>query len=117
MFGKPQWFRPKVAGFGLVPIKWQGWLYTTGWAGTMGLPFLALVWRHQPLEAAAWLGFTMSALTYDVWQILKTIRGPRNAAALATPATQKKEDNVLYILDSHPGQPLATRNCNLQVRG
>ena len=24
MFGKPQWFRPKAFGWGLVPITWQG---------------------------------------------------------------------------------------------
>ena len=31
-------------------------------------------------------------------------------------APPKTDDNVLYILDSQPGQQAATRNYNLQVR-
>jgi len=115
MFGQPQWFRPKTFGWGLVPITWQGWLYSGGWIVTIVLPFLLLLGRHQPLEAAAWMTLTISALSYDVFQILRSYRGSP-AGASATAAT-KTDDGVLYILDSRPGQPVATRNFNLQVRG
>lgn len=115
MFGKPQWFRPKSFSWGLVPIAWQGWLYSAGWSAAIGLPFLLLIGRYQPLEAMTWLGLSVGALTYDVWQILRTFRVPRGGASGT--ALGKNDDNVLYILDSRPGQPVATRNYNLQVRG
>ena len=114
MFGKPQWFRPKTFGWGLVPVAWQGWIYAAGWMTAIGLPFLLLLGRHQALEALAWMGLSVGALTYDVWQILRAIRGPYGNAPAA--ASAKSDDSVLYILDSRPGQAVATRNYNLQVR-
>ena len=115
MFGNPQWFRPKTIGWGLVPITWQGWLYTGAWTGTMVLPFLLLLGRHQPLEAMAWMTLTTGALICDVWQILRAIRGPgRSDAATTSPA--KPGADVLYIMDSQPCQAAATRNYHLQVR-
>jgi hypothetical protein len=114
MFGKPQWFRPKTLGWGLVPISWQGWVYTGGWLAAIGMPFLLLIGRHQALEAMAWMGVSIGALVYDVWQILGAIRGPRSSSAAA--GSTKTDDNVLYILDSRPGEPVGTRNYNLQVR-
>jgi hypothetical protein len=119
MFGKPQWFRPKTFGWGLVPVAWQGWLYTGGWLVAIGFPFFVLLGRHQALEAMAWLGVATGALAYDVGQILGALRGPRGNAATSPPG----DDKVLYILDSQlrqasqPGQPVATRNYKLQVRG
>jgi len=113
MFGKPQWFRPKTFGWGLIPVVWKGWLYTGGWVAAIGLPFLVLLGRHQALEAMAWLGVAVGALTYDVRQILSALCGPRKNAA--TPPSS--DDKVLYILDSQPGQAVATRNYKLQVRG
>src|SRR5688572_16996054 len=112
MFGKPQWFRPKAIGWGLVPVRWQGWTYTAGWGGAIGLPFLILIGRHQPLEAAAWLGLSLGALIYDVRQILRTFRG---SAASASGAAAR-DDGVLYILDSQLGQAVATRNYELRTR-
>src|SRR5262245_38544643 len=112
MFGKPQWFRPKTIGWGLVPITWQGWLYTAAWSGTMVLPFLLLLGRHQPMEATAWMVFTVGALVCDVWHILKALRPPTPA----TTAAVKQADNVLYIMDSQPGRGVATRNYQLQAR-
>ena len=114
MFGKPQWFRSKTFGWGLVPIRWQGWGYTAGWAAAIALPFMLLVGRHQAMEATAWLGLSLATLTYDVWQILRAIRGSHGRASGASAA--RDDDSVLYILDSQPGQPVATRNYNLQVR-
>lgn len=116
MFGKPQWFRPKRFGWGLVPITWQGWLYSAGWLGTIMLPFLVLTGRQQPLEAGAWMTATIAALSYDVWQIMRGYRSPA-AATAGNEAAAKADDGVLYILDSCPSQPVTTRNFNLQVRG
>ena len=114
MFGKPQWFRPKTFGWGLVPISWQGWLYAATWTGAIGLPFLLLIGRHQALEAMAWMGLSVTALTYDVWHILRSFRAP--AASGSAAAASRSDDKVLYIMDSRPGQAVATRNYHLQVR-
>ena len=116
MFGKPQWFRPKSIGFGLVPVRWQGWAYTVGWASAIGLPFLVLIGRHQALEAMAWVGLSLGALTYDVWQILRAIRGRQGAHGVTGMPAVSPDEGVLYIMDSRPGQPVATRNYDLQVR-
>lgn len=115
MFGNPKWFRPKAIGWGLVPVSFQGWLYTGGWIGAIAIPFLMLISRGQPLEAFAWMTLGIGALAYDVRQILRSFRSSENlSATVATPP--KREDNVLYILDSNPGAAVATRNYNLQVR-
>jgi hypothetical protein len=113
MFGKPQWFRPKTLGWGLIPVSWQGWIYTVGWAAGIGLPFLLLLGQEKALEAMGWMGFAIGLLTYDVWQILRTFRSPQAAPARGS---AKNDDNVLYILDSRPGDAVATRNYNLQLR-
>ncbi len=117
MFGNPHWFRPKTLGFGLIPIRWQGWAYTAAWSSAIGLPFLVLVGRHQVLEALLWVGLSLSALTYDVRHIFRALRHPQGAAS--SPPTGRPsppDDKVLYILDSQAGQPVATRNYNLHVR-
>ena len=116
MFGNPLWFRTKSLTFGLIPIRWQGWAYAAGWSSAIALPFLVLVGRHQALEALVWAGLSLSAFTYDVWRILQSFR--RTKAAPSDPAagrTSPRDDKVLYILDSRPGQPVATRNYNLHV--
>lgn len=111
MFGKPQWFRPQSIGVGLVPVSWQGWLYATGWTGAVAMPFLLLIGRHQPLEATLWMVLSLGAMFFDVRQIRRSILSP---ASVAT--GDKADDNVLYILDSQPGQAAATRNYNLRVQ-
>lgn len=101
MFGKPNWFRAKRIGWGLIPIRWQGWVYSAGWVGAIGLPFVLLMLRHQPLEATAWLGLAVSTLTYDVWQILRALNAPATSRpADAGVATVRRDEGVLYILDS-----------------
>lgn len=119
MFGKPQWFRPKKIGWGLVPVTWQGWGYSAAWAGSIATPFLLLVSRDQPLEALTWLGVGIGGLAWDVRQIRTAMGLPapqRRAAAVAAVPVPQKEDDVLYIMDSNPGAPVATRNYRLQVR-
>jgi hypothetical protein len=115
MFGRQEWFRPKRIGWGLVPVTWQGWLYSAGWIGGIMLPFLLLTGRHQPTEASIWLAVACGFLAYDVRQIL---RGYNSSTSTRAPAAtgDQRNDNVLYILDSQPGQTVATRNFNLQVR-
>ena len=79
MLGNPQWFRPKAIGFGLVPVRWQGWVYTAAWIGTIGLPFWLLNARHQSLEALAWLTLATGTLAHDVWKIWSEVRKPPQA--------------------------------------
>jgi hypothetical protein len=114
MFGKPQWFRPKAIGWGLTPIKWQGWTYTLLWAAAIAGPFVLLIARHQPLEAFAWMGLGLGALVYDVRQILLAMNPPK--ASVETTAA-KSDDNVLYIMDdSQTHARVATRGYKLQTR-
>ena len=79
MFGNPQWFRAKAVGFGLIPIRWQGWAYSAAWAGTIGMPFWLLTTRHQSLEALLWLALGTGALAHDVWKIWIALHPPRQA--------------------------------------
>ena len=116
MFGKPQWFRPKSIGVGIVPVSWQGWLYTAGWTSAVTIPFLLLIGRHQPFEATIWMVVSLGALFFDVRQIRRSITHPSGPVLATSPRRNPTEDNVLYILDSQPEQELATRNFNLRVQ-
>ena len=110
MFGNPHWFRPKPIGFGLIPTKWQGWAYSAAWGSMIGLPFWLLTSRYQSVEAMLWLAISLSAMAYDVWQILTTLR----RAPKSGQACQQQSDQVLYILDSKT--PHAHCNCGAAVR-
>ena len=104
MFGKPQWFRAKRIGWGLVPIHWQGWIYAASWVAGIAFPFMLLLARHQPLEAAAWLTLAVGVLTYDVWQIRRAIRGPlAPPSPYARASVPPRKNGVLYISDSRAG--------------
>jgi hypothetical protein len=104
MFGKPQWFKAKTIGWGLVPIRWQGWTYAACWVAGIALPFMLLLTRHQPLEATAWLAIAVSALAYDVWQILRAIRGPlAPRSTYAGASNSPRKEAVFYISDSRAG--------------
>lgn len=69
MFGKSEWFRPKTKGWGLHPIKWQGWLYTLAWMGVIAAPFAALVTRNQAGESLVWLMASLGIFGWDIWSI------------------------------------------------
>jgi hypothetical protein len=115
MFGKPEWFRPKTKGFGLKPITWQGWAYTSLWAATIALPFMLLIALGKPLEALTWMTLGGGALAYDVREILALSRKPASAAAVAVAPAQ--EDNVLYIMDDdQTHNRVAARGYKLQAR-
>ena len=116
MFGNPQWFRPKTLGFGLIPVRWQGWAYTAAWSSAISLPFLVLVGRHQVFEALVWAGLSLGALIYDVWHILRAFHPQKSSSSPAAGRTSPPDDKVLSILDSQPGRPVATRNYNLRVQ-
>lgn len=90
MLGNPQWFRAKAVGFGLVPTSWRGWAYSAAWGGTIGLPFLLMLGRHQSLEAMLWLALSIGAMGYDVWKIMRAIRGPKMQAQVCTPRQAEK---------------------------
>lgn len=85
MFGKPDWFRPKSTGFGLIPVRWQGWAYFAGWVGTIGLPFWLMIARHQSLEALLWLTLATGTLAHDAWRMWLFLRQPEKTRQV--PAT------------------------------
>lgn len=110
MLGNPLWFRPKAMGFGLVPTSWQGWAYSAGWGGTIGLPFLLMLGRHQSVEAMLWLVLSIGAMGYDVWKIVMAIRGAKGQ----TSPQQAADKQVLYIVDSN--RPATGCDCRVAVR-
>jgi hypothetical protein len=114
MFGKPQWFRPKAIGWGLVPISWKGWAYTALWAAAISGPFVLLLGSGKAAEAFIWMGLGLGGLVYDVRQILLAMNPPKPAVA---PVAAKADDNVLYIMDdSQTHERVAPRGYRLQTR-
>src|SRR5215207_828310 len=101
MFGSPDWFRPKAIGWGLTPVRWQGWAYALTWGSVICGPFLMFLLRGQSWESLAWLSVTMGGLIYDVRDILRKMQptAPITAEAVAG----NKKDDVFYIGDSAPG--------------
>jgi len=106
MFGKPQWFRDKKLGWGLTPITWQGWVYTTIWGAAIAGPFVMLVTRENVLGAGVWVAAMLGALVWDVWQIKRA----RNAPTVAA-----KKETVLYIGDDDATN-VSTKNLDLTLR-
>jgi len=37
MLGRPEWFTYRLAGWGLAPRTWQGWVYILGFMGVWGV--------------------------------------------------------------------------------
>ncbi len=107
MFGKPEWFRDKRFGWGLVPRAWQGWVYTAVWGVLLAGPFAALMLQAKPLNAGIWLTAMCTALVVDVWQIKRARQKPETVAA--------KPDSVLYIGDEEAAN-VSTKNLDLQLR-
>lgn len=107
MFGKPHWFRKKKVGWGLRPITLQGWAYASVWAAALVLPFALLVLREQAIEAMIWAVAAGGLLLYDVRHI---------KLAMQPPQPSSPADDVLYIGDEEPGDRLATRNFDFQLR-
>ena len=103
MFGKPEWFREKTFGWGLTPIRWQGWLYACVWIGVLIIPFLVLLARQQTWQAVVWLLFSLGGLMWDVRDILRSMR-----------QKDKPAEPTLYIDDDNPN--VETRNFDLHLR-
>ncbi len=112
MFGKPAWFRPKLIGWGLKPVTWQGWAYTAAWGAVLLLPFWALLLRHQSMEALTWLGCCMGVLRYDVWQIRRGLVPP---VAAGNQVAAQPNDGVWFLGDE-AAKPVATRNFDLKLK-
>ena len=118
MFGNPAWFKPKTLGWGLTPVRWQGWAYTLSWMSVIGVPFVMLLMRAQPAESLAWLTVTMGALIYDVLDIRRKMqRATFSSTAAVIPTATAVEKDLFYIGDSEAGNSnLATRNYALQLK-
>lgn len=113
MFGNPDWFRPKTRGWGLTPIRWQGWAYALAWMGVIGLPFIGMVWGGMAPQALVWLAVMTGGLVYDV----RDLRRQMQRASFQSAAPVAAEKDVLYIGDSEAGtRPLATRNYSFKIK-
>ena len=108
MFGKAEWFEPKKFGWGLRPVKWQGWVYTGAWGSAIVMPFLALLVNSGFLEALIWMAATIALLVFDVRQIRRRI------PSLNSGDTTDPKDDVLYIGDDD--DRLATANFDMELR-
>lgn len=113
MFGKPEWFRDKKFGWGLVPVSWQGWAYSAVWSSVIAGPFAMLLARTDEVEmgyrfvsAGVWLAVSLGGLIWDVRQIKRARQKPPVAA---------KKEPVLYIGDEE-AQGVSTKNLELQLR-
>ena len=104
MFGKPQWFREKNLGWGLVPITWQGWVYSTVWGSVIVGPTIALVAANKgAVETLIWVGVSTAALVWDVRKLRQELKGP-------------VESDVLVIDEDTDISSLATRNFDMHLR-
>ena len=70
MFGKPEWFKENVWGWGITPVAWQGWAYTAAWVTIATVPYLAFYFSGRLPEALIWLAAMIVGLVWDVRQIL-----------------------------------------------
>jgi len=106
MFGKPEWFRPKTTGWGLVPITRQGWLYTLVWLVVLLAPFALLMTLGKHVESVVWLATAIGGLTWDARSIMKSM----NCVAA------QEED--LFVIDENETEStrLATRNYEMHLR-
>ncbi len=67
MFGRPEWFTYRSAGWGLAPQTWQGWVYCgVATAVFLGIPVLPLDWRLR----VALLAVLGGAMFLDVFVIM-----------------------------------------------
>lgn len=104
MFGKPEWFKPKIFGWGLNPVTKQGWIYVGVWVGVMLIPFFALWGTQGMISGLIWLFASMGLLIYDVKQILDAMK------------KQKEDENLIEIRDEDDSTTLATRKYEMEIR-
>ncbi len=102
MFGKPEWFKKKTWGWGLVPITREGWAYTIAAAGLIAVPFNLLLFSRGVPEAMIWILATGGFLIWDVRQIMRAMDHPIAA------------DEPFYIGDDDDG--VQTRQLDLKLR-
>ena len=103
MFGKPEWFREKTVGWGLVPITWRGWVYSLIWSGVIIGPFLVLLCMMKIPESIIWIAAGIGSLTLDVRSIVKQIR-------------QKNERDSLFYIGDESDSQVSTKNFDLHVK-
>ncbi len=103
MFGKPEWFRMKKIGWGLVPATWQGWAYTALWASAIFLPCIGMLLWGLPFESVIWLVASVGLLTWDVRTLRRAIRSEEDA-------------KLFYIGEDEKDSHVATRNYDLRMR-
>lgn len=102
MFGKPEWFRKKKTGWGLIPVATQGWAWAGGWLAAIVLPFWALVAADKTPEAGLWMAALIGLCVWEVRRIIKAL----DAA---------EASNVLHINDDNADH-VVTRKYDLHLR-
>ncbi len=110
MFGKPEWFVKKYAGWGIHPVTWQGWLYTLGWVGLISVPYVLLVLRQQVPEAVIWIFFSVGLIVWDASKIMTRLDS-RNAADLPDEA----DADILEIVDKENPARLETEKFHMRI--
>ena len=102
-FGKPEWFRKRKAGFGVIPTTWQGFAYGVVALAVVTLPFIGFWMNSRVPEAFVWAAAAAGMIAWDVRGIQRAI--------------QAKADADLFIIDENEtGSELATRNFDMQLR-
>ncbi len=103
MFGKPEWFKKKVLGWGLTPVSWQGWVYALVWAGVITGPFTYMIVNEMIVQSIVWLVAGILAITYDVYLILQAME-----------AEERKK--LFFIGEDGDDAKVVTKNFDLEVR-
>jgi len=105
MFGKPAWFKKKTFGWGLMPVCWQGWVYTLVVAGVIAIPFnfLLFVWPGGIVKAMVWFVASIGLVIWDAREIMQAIE-------------QEERKNLFHIGAEDTDSQVATRNFDLHVR-
>jgi hypothetical protein len=118
MFGRPEWFREKTIGWGLVPITWQGWGYTTLWVLVLIAPYMAMLSLGRLPEAFIWLAAMIGFLTWDVRLIIRAMRAGREGDRSGKPPAAKNgpPPDILFLDDDPEEEHLLTHRYHVRVR-
>lgn len=103
MFGKPEWFKKKVFGWGLNPVCWQGWVYALVWSAVVSLPFIYMILNQMVIQGVIWLIAGIGGMIYDVNLIMQ-----------AMDAEERK--SLFFIGEDEDESKVVTRNFDLEVR-
>ena len=105
MFGKPEWFKQKQAGWALIPVCRQGWLYLAAILAIVSIPGLLLLWNSLGVESVIWTVASLAATTLDVRAVLRGM-----------PRVEPDEDLLSADERETVSEEIATRNYDFRLR-